>query len=111
MVDLVNGDKNLIVFPGEHPYYIPRIKFGLLSNQLLIQTINRHQNHLKLWQWNTQSKEIQLLLEEKDKAYVSIHDNLKILEDQSFLWTSERDGYNHIYHYNAQGNLIRQLTR
>ena len=111
VVDLVNGDKNLIVFPGEHPYYIPRIKFGLLSNQLLIQTINRHQNHLKLWQWNTQSKEIQLLLEEKDKAYVSIHDNLKILEDQSFLWTSERDGYNHIYHYNAQGNLIRQLTR
>jgi len=111
VIDLNKGNKNKIIFPENHPYYIPRIKFGLDANQILIQTINRHQNHLKLWQWDTGSKSMQLLLEETDKAYVSIHDNLKILEDRSFLWTSERDGFNHIYHYDSNGKLIRQLTK
>ena len=54
-------------------------------------------------------KEFQLLLREQDKAYVSIYDDLIFLEDNSFLWTSERDGYKHIYHYNKM-KITKQLT-
>ncbi|MDA9630975.1 prolyl oligopeptidase family serine peptidase, partial [Flavobacteriaceae bacterium] len=47
----------------------------------------------------------------KDEAYVSIHDNLQFLEDATFLWTSERDGYNHVYHYDRNGALLNQVTK
>ena len=51
------------------------------------------------------------MIKEKDKAYVSIHDDLKFIDDNSFLWTSERDGFMHIYHYDKNGNLINQVTK
>lgn len=111
VLDTQSFQKTKVSFENENPYYIPRIQFGGGSNSLIIQTLNRHQNHLKLWRWNTTAKKLQLLLEEKEDTYVSIHDNLMFLEDDSFLWTSERDGYNHIYHYDVQGNFIQQLTK
>jgi dipeptidyl-peptidase-4 len=110
IVDTETKLKKKIHFGDENPYYIPRIKFAGGPNSLIIQTLNRHQNHLKLWQWDTAAESLKLLLEEQNETYVSIHDNLKFLDDRSFLWTSERDGYNHIYHYDQNGNLIRQLT-
>ena len=53
---------------------------------------------------------LKIILNEKDKAYVDIHDNLTFLNDNSFIWTSEKDGYNHIYHYDSDGDLINQVT-
>ena len=111
VIDLETKKKNKVRFGNENPYYIPRIKFGGGPNSLIIQTLNRHQNHLKLWRWNSNTEKLQLLLQEKEYTYVSIHDDLKFLDDDSFLWTSERDGYKHIYHYAKDGTLIRQLTR
>ena len=108
---LENRKKKRIFFEGEVPYYIPRIKFEEGNNGLIIQTLNRHQNHLKVWRWSTKTGKMQLLLEEKDEAYVSIHDNLQFLEDATFLWTSERDGYNHVYHYDRNGALLNQVTK
>ncbi len=103
--------KDKIRFEGESPYYIPRINYSDGANGLIIQTLNRHQNDLKVWRWNSQQNRVQLLLEEKEETYVSIHDNLKFLADGSFLWTSEKDGFNHIYHYDKNGGLIRQITK
>ena len=111
LVDTETKLKKKVRFGDENPYYIPRIKFGGGTTSLIIQTLNRHQNHLKLWRWDTASESLTLLLEEQNETYVSVHDNLKFLDDHSFLWTSERDGYNHIYHYNENGKLIRQLTQ
>ena len=107
--NLQSGSKEMIYFQDE-PYYIPRIKFEGGEKSLIIQTLNRHQNDLKLWRWDIEKKEFQLLLREQDKAYVSIDDDFIFLEDNSFLWTSERDGYKHIYHYDKNGKLLKQLT-
>ena len=79
----------------------------ILIIYLIIQTLNRHQNDLKLWRWDIEKKEFQLLLMEQDKAYVSIYDDLIFLEDNSFLWTSERDGYKHIYHYDKNEDAYK----
>lgn len=91
-------------------YYIPRIKFMNHSGSLSVQTMNRHQNHLKLQLVNVKTGGVSLLLEETDKAYVDIHDNLTFLQDDSFIWTSEKNGWNHIYLYNAEGGLMNQVT-
>lgn len=93
------------------PEYIPRFQFSNDPHQLSVQTLNRHQNHLQLWALDVTSGEATLLIEEKDKRYVDVHSNLTFLEDNSFLWTSDRDGYNHLYHFSPQGKLKTQLTR
>lgn len=92
-------------------YYIPRIKWKNHKERLSVQTLNRHQNHLTLHSVNTATGEVSVLLEEKDKAYVDITDNLTFLEDDRFIWSSERDGWNHIYVYSEDGKLINQVTK
>ena len=110
VLELESGIKEPIIF-NEKPYYVPRIKFDGGENTLIIQTINRHQNDLRVFSYDVEKKTFRLLIKEKDKAYVSIHDDLKFIDDNNFLWTSERDGYKHIYHYDKNGNLINQVTK
>ena len=91
-------------------YYIPRIKWMNDANYLSVTTMNRHQNHLKLQAVNAKNNAVAILLEEKDNAYVDINDNLTFLEDDSFIWTSEMDGHNHLYLYGSDGKLMNQIT-
>lgn len=90
--------------------YIPRIKWTNNANLLSVTTLNRHQNNLKLYFVNAQDNSAKIILNEIDKAYVDIHDNLTFLSDHSFVWTSEKDGFNHIYHYNKDGKLKKKIT-
>ena len=92
-------------------YYIPRIKWMNNPNKLSVQTLNRHQDHLKLHTVDVSTNSATILLEETDKAYVDVTDNLTFLADDSFIWTSEQDGYNHIYLYSDEGPLMNQVTK
>lgn len=92
-------------------YYIPRIKWMNDPKKLSVQTLNRHQNNLKLYAVDVNDNTAALLMEEKDKAYIDITKNLTFLKDDSFIWTSEQDGQNHIYHYNSDGKLMNQITK
>ncbi|MEH6682146.1 MAG: S9 family peptidase [Sediminicola sp.] len=93
-------------------YYIPRLKWRNDPALLSVQTLNRHQNSLKLWSVDVKNNnKVSLLLEETDKAYVDISDNLTFLDDDSFIWSSERDGYNHLYLYGRNGDLKNQITQ
>lgn len=102
--------KNTVEIPLD-AYYIPRIQWTQENDILSVQTMNRHQNHLKLQFINASNQLIKTILEEKDKAYIDITDNLTFLYDNSFVWTSEKDGFNHIYHYDKNGNLKKQITK
>lgn len=95
----------------ENYEYIPRIKWSKDSNILSVMTLNRHQNDLRLYFVDSQKSTSNLILQETDKAYVDIHDNLTFLADNSFIWTSEKDGFNHIYHYDKTGKLKNQITK
>ena len=91
--------------------YIPRIKWSTKEGVLIATTLNRHQNDLKLHKVNAVRSSAMLLFNEKDAAYVSVKDDLTFLDDNSFIWTSEKDGFNHIYHYSFNGKLINQITK
>jgi dipeptidyl-peptidase-4 len=91
--------------------YIPRIKWSNDANILVATTLNRHQNNLKLHKVFALRSSSTILLDETDKAYIDITDNLTFLNDNSFIWTSEKDGFNHIYHYDFSGKLINQITK
>lgn len=91
-------------------FYIPRIKWTNDANVLSAQYMNRHQNELDLWMIDAESLSGSLVLAETDKAYIDVTFNLTFLKDNSFIWTSEKDGWNHIYHYDKNGTLINQVT-
>lgn len=92
-------------------FYIPRIKWTADAQTLSVQVLNRHQNNLDLIFVDGNNGSAKVVLNEKDNAYVDITDNLTFLKDNSFIWTSEKDGYNHIYHYAKTGKLINQVTK
>ncbi|WP_026809822.1 S9 family peptidase [Arenibacter latericius] len=109
MLDVNSGKVTAIDL--NNPYYIPRIKWMNNPEFLSVQTLNRHQNNLKLVQVNAKNGSTQTLLEETDDAYLDVTDNLTFLKDDSFIWTSEQDGYNHIYLYDSTGKLKNQVTK
>lgn len=104
------SSKETVTVALDNPYYIPRIKWTNESNILSVRTLNRHQNELDLIFYNAANNTSELILKETDKAYVDVTDDLTFLADNSFIWTSEKSGHNHIYHYSKTGKLINQVT-
>ena len=91
-------------------FYIPRIQWTNEADVLSAQVLNRHQNVLDLIFVDTEENSAKVVLNETDEAYVDVTDNLTFLKDNSFIWTSEKDGWNHIYHYSKTGKLLHQVT-
>lgn len=110
LYDLEKKEKSRIDLKSFEPYYIPRIQWTQEDDQLVITTINRHQNNLNLISFFADKNETSLLLNEKDAAYVNIKDDLTFLHDNSFIWSSDSDGFNHLYHYDSKGKLKNQIT-
>ncbi len=111
MYDVTSEESEEIELGDYSDFYIPRIKWSSNPMLLSVQVLNRHQNDLDLIFVNAENNEAKVVLNETDKAYVDISDNLTFLEDNSFIWTSEKDGWNHIYHYDENGELINQVTQ
>lgn len=109
LYDLLTAKTSEVDLAGA--YYIPRLKWMNDPNRLSVQTLNRHQNHLRLYAVDAQATTAGLLMEEKDKAYVNVTNDLTFLPDDSFIWTSEQDGWNHIYRYSKEGPLMNQVTQ
>ncbi len=91
--------------------YIPRI-YWTYQNYLIALTLNRHQNHLKLYLHSPQARKTAVLLEKKDPKYIDLEatDNLTFLKNGNFIWSNESSGYNHFYLYDMHGKLKRQIT-
>ncbi len=92
-------------------FYIARMQWTNDANVLSAQVLNRHQDNLDLLFVDGNTATAKVVLNEKDKAYVDITDNLTFLKDNSFIWTSEKDGFNHIYVYDKNGKLKNQVTK
>jgi dipeptidyl-peptidase-4 len=92
-------------------FYIARMQWTNDNNVLSAQVLNRHQDNLDLLFIDGATATAKMVLNEKDKAYVDVTDNLTFLKDNSFIWTSEKDGFNHIYVYDKNGNLKNQVTK
>lgn len=92
--------------------YIPRIQFTPDPNRLAVVSLNRTQNQMDIYTVNPKSGVSKLLLRETDKAWIDepILDNIDFYPD-FFIMASCRSGYQHLYRYNYNGTLARQITR
>ncbi|MFA8343347.1 MAG: DPP IV N-terminal domain-containing protein [Rhodothermaceae bacterium] len=105
-VFLKTGEKD-----PEHFYTC--ITWGPEEEFIYVTHLNRDQNHSKLVKYNAATGEqVKVLFEEKDPQFVEPEEDLIFLPDnaEEFLVFSERSGYKHLYHYNTDGELIRQIT-
>ncbi|OCB71040.1 dipeptidyl-peptidase-4 [Flavobacterium glycines] len=109
--DVVSKDSKTVNLSNYTDFYIARIKWTNDANVLSAQVLNRHQDNLDLLFIDGNSAAKKVVLNEKDKAYVDVTDNLTFLKDNSFIWTSEKDGFNHIYYYDKTGQLKNQVTK
>ena len=95
----------------EADIYIPRMQFTKDNNTLAIQRLNRLQNKLEILLANTSTGKSNVIYTEENKFYVDITDNLTFLNDnKTFIITSERNGFNHLYQYDLKGKLVKQIT-
>lgn len=109
--DLASGKTVKMDTGTETDIYLPRIAWTKDANVLAIQRLNRHQNHLEILAADATTGKSRVFYDETNEYYIDITDDWHFLEDgKRFLMTSERSGYNHIYLYNMDGTLVKQLT-
>ncbi len=98
----------------EKDIYIPRIKWTTNNNQLSILRLNRLQNHLEILFANAATGKTKVIYDETNKYYIEtdMFDNITYLEDgENFIYTSEKDGFNHIYYRSIDGKSETQVTK
>ena len=111
LYDIASNSSKAIDLSNYNDFYIARIKWTNDANVLSAQILNRHQDNLDLLFIDGTTATSKVVLNEKDKAYIDVTDNLTFLKDNSFIWTSEKDGFNHIYLYDKTGKLKNQVTK
>lgn len=113
VADVVSAKKSRMDTGAETDIYLPRINWTQNPNLLAVRRLNRLQNRLDLLHADASTGKTTVVLTEESPAYVDLEatDDLTYLKDgQTFIHSSERSGYKHLYLYDVSGKLIRPLT-
>lgn len=109
--DLENGETVQADTDPGYEHYIPRIKWTKKDNTLMIYRMNRHQNKLELLLADAGSGSTNIIVNEENKYYIDITDDIRFLENgNQFIWSSEKNGFNHLYLYDLSGREMKSLT-
>jgi dipeptidyl-peptidase-4 len=107
------GSTKWFDIPGDpRNNYLARMDFIPNSGEVMIQQLNRLQNTNWVWIGNTGTMELTNILTDKEKTFLDIHDNIKWLDNEKyFTWTSEKDGWLHLYLVSRDGKTITPITK
>ena len=108
--DIKSHQTRTMQLPLDADGYIPRIKATSDPTKIAVFTLNRHQDELKVYMANPMSTICQQVVEDKVDKYINenVFANL-VFTNKHMVLTSERDGYNHIYLYTLNGQLVRSV--
>jgi dipeptidyl-peptidase 4 len=110
--DLATATTNTMDIGKETDQYIPRIVWTKDPNTLGIFRLNRLQNKLEILLANASDGSNKVMLTQENMRYIKITDNYKFCDDgKHFVIMSELDGYNHIYLYDLNGKIVKQITK
>lgn len=116
-VGIFNPVNQQVVFlktgePAEQ--YLTNITWSPDEKYIFIAVLNRDQNHMWLNKYDATTGDfVKTLFEETDNEYVEPLHGLYFLKTKpsQFIWQSRRDGFNHLYLYDTEGTLIKQITK
>ena len=113
VVSASGGETKWFNIPGDpRNNYIARMDYIPNSNELMIQQLNRLQNTNHVWIANDKTMSLNNILTDKDDAFLDIHDNIKWLDNEKyFTWTSEKDGWLHLYKISRDGKQSTLITK
>ncbi|GAB57913.1 prolyl tripeptidyl peptidase [Rheinheimera nanhaiensis E407-8] len=111
VVNLANAKVQWIPLGDNDDVYLPRVQWSKNAQYLSYQWQSRNQQELELRLVDLSANQQRVLLTETSNTWLNLHDDLHFLNnDQGFIWASERSGYKHLYYYDFNGKLLRQLT-
>jgi dipeptidyl-peptidase-4 len=111
VVELATAETRWVDLGDEVDVYLPRVNWLPDSRHLSFQWQSRDQKSLELLFVDVLTGESRVVLRESSETWINLQDDLTFLETEpQFVWTSERDGYKHLYLYDLDGRLLRPLT-
>ena len=119
IADVTGGDTRWLDTGESGDFYIPRIYWTSAQDTLAVMTLNRAQNDLKVFLFDVNTGGRRLLFEEQSEAWIAVWAFFEGVQDflyfpegmRELLWISDRDGQQHIYRYDYDGNLLNQVTQ
>jgi dipeptidyl-peptidase-4 len=109
---LDGGKKTKVNLDNFKNYYIPNVIQTAKPDEIVLITSERTQNASDILKVNTKTGEVKKLFTETDEKWIDTDNvTLEFLDDNSFLWGSERDGNRHLYWYDQEGKLKKQVTK
>ncbi len=113
VISAAGGKTKWFAVPGDpRNNYIARMEYIPGSDEVMIQQLNRLQNTNTVWVGSTKTMALKNILTDKDEAFLDIHDNIVWLDNtKAFTWTSEKDGWMHLYKVSRDGNEMKLITK
>lgn len=113
VVNLANQKTTWTKLPNNsREMYIPRLNWSGNSNEVLVQHVNRKQDTNHLYLANANSGEVKLVMTEQEESFLDFFNDAKWIDNgNSFIWTSERSGWRHLYRISRDGNEVTNLTK
>jgi dipeptidyl-peptidase-4 len=111
VVNVKNGAVSWMNLGAEQDIYLARVDWLPDGKTLAIQRESRDQRKLDLLFADIETGKTRLILTETSDSWIDLSDELTFLKKSpEFIWASSRDGYRHLYLYDYDGRMIRQLT-
>ncbi len=113
VVPAAGGNTRWFDIPGDPKNnYLARMDFIPNSNEVMIQQLNRLQNTNKVWVGDITTMNLDNILTDQDDAFLDVHDNIQWLDNEKyFTWTSEQDGWLHLYKVSRDGKEMNLITK
>ncbi|MCG2462188.1 S9 family peptidase [Flavobacteriaceae bacterium F89] len=107
------GETKWFDIPGDpRNNYLARMDFIPHSDQVMVQQLNRPQNTNRVWVGDINTMALDNILTETDEAFLDIHDDIRWLDSEKyFTWSSERDGWLHLYKVSRDGKEAQPITK
>jgi dipeptidyl-peptidase-4 len=113
IVPAAGGATRWFAVPGDpRNHYLARMDFIPESNEVMIQQLNRPQDSNFVWVGDIQTMKLSNIFTETSKAFLDVHDDILWLNhQQEFTWSSERDGWMHLYKISRDGKKTDLITK
>ena len=120
VIDVADGSTRWMNIPGDAvQHYLPRMDWAESSTELIVAQLSRHQNECNVFLCNTGDGSAKSIYHETSDAWIDVSGPFEydsapwtwVDHGKSFLWTSEKDGWRHIYRINRDGSKETLVTK